>query len=165
MPKKPRLDRVDLEILHLLQTNGSLTAKHIAKQVGLSQTPCWKRINQLEERGLIRARVALLDAAKLNIGVTAFVVIRPEEYTEKWNAKFTHEMKSIPEVVEVYRMLGTVDYMLRIIVPDIAAFDRIYKNIISKVNFSSVTSMLSTEQIKYTTALPLAHTKVENESD
>ncbi len=163
-PQKIALDRVDRKILYLLQQNAALTIKQIAEQVHLSPTPCWKRIQRLEAGGVIRARVALLDAKKVDAGVTVFIAIRTDQHNIKWSEKFAREMKTIPEVMEIYRMSGTVDYLLRVVVPDIAAFDRIYKTIIGRIELSDVTSMFSMEQMKYTTALPILRDEAEGES-
>jgi len=149
------IDRIDRKILSFLQQDATMTIKEIARRVHLSPTPCWKRIQRLEENGVIRARVALLDPAKVDAGVTVFIAIRTDRHNIEWSKKFAREMKSIPEVMEIYRMSGKVDYLLRVVVPDIAAFDRIYKTIISRIELSDVTSMFAMEQMKYTTALPV----------
>jgi len=149
------IDAVDRKILYHLQQDASMTIKEIAHLVHLSPTPCWKRIQRLENAGIIRARVALLDPAKVDAGVTVFIAIRTDQHNIEWSTKFAREMKSIPEVMEIYRMSGTVDYLLRVVAPDIAAFDRIYKTIIGRIALSDVTSMFAMEQMKYTTALPV----------
>ncbi|MDD9858501.1 MAG: Lrp/AsnC family transcriptional regulator [Gammaproteobacteria bacterium] len=149
------MDRVDRKILSYLQQDATMTIKEIARRVHLSPTPCWKRIQRLEENGIIRARVALLDPAKVDAGVTVFIAIRTDQHNIEWSEKFAREMKSIPEIMEIYRMSGKVDYLLRVVVPDIAAFDRIYKTIIGRIALSDVTSMFAMEQMKYTTALPV----------
>ncbi len=149
------IDSVDRKILYHLQNDADLTIKEIAQKVHLSPTPCWKRIQRLEDAGVIRARVALLDPAKVGAGVTVFIAVRTDQHNIEWSEKFAREMKSIPEVMEIYRMSGTVDYLLRVVVPDIAAFDRIYKTIIGRVSLTDVTSMFAMEQMKYTTALPV----------
>ena len=149
------IDRVDRKILSYLQQDATMTIKEIARRVHLSPTPCWKRIQRLEENGIIRARVALLDPAKVDAGDTVFIYIRTDQHNIEWSEKFAREMKSIPEIMEIYRMSGKVDYLLRVVVPDIAAFDRIYKTIIGRIALSDVTSMFAMEQMKYTTALPV----------
>jgi len=149
------IDAVDRRILFFLQQDATMTVKDIAERVHLSPTPCWNRIRRLEEGGIIRARVALLDPAKVDAGITVFVAIRTDQHNIEWSKRFAREMKSIPEIMEIYRMSGTVDYLLRVVVPDIAAFDRIYKTIISRIELSDVTSMFAMEQMKYTTALPV----------
>ena len=156
--EKFTIDMVDRKILHYLQQDASMTIKEIAKKVHLSPTPCWKRIQRMEDSGIIRARVALLDPARVNAGVTVFIAIRTNQHNIEWSEKFAREMKTIPEIMEIYRMSGEVDYLLRVVVPDIAAFDRIYKTIIGRIALSDVTSMFAMEQMKYTTALPVMAT-------
>ncbi len=153
--EKLTIDEVDRKILYYLQQDASMTIKKIAQKVHLSPTPCWKRIQRMEENGIIRARVALLDPTKVNASVTVFIAIRTDQHNIEWSEKFAREMKSIPEIMEIYRMSGTVDYLLRVVAPDIAAFDRIYKTIIARIAMSDVTSMFAMEQMKYTTALPV----------
>ncbi len=149
------IDQVDRKILYYLQQDAGMTIKAIAKKVHLSPTPCWKRIQRMEDNGIIRARVALLDPARVNAGVTVFIAVRTDQHNIEWSEKFAREMKTIPEIMEIYRMSGEVDYLLRVVVPDIAAFDRIYKTIIGRIALSDVTSMFAMEQMKYTTALPV----------
>lgn len=153
--EKLAIDPVDRKILYYLQQDAAMTIKEIAKKVHLSPTPCWKRIQRMEENGIIRARVALLDPAKVGAGVTVFIAIRTNQHNIEWSEKFAREMKAIPEIMEIYRMSGKVDYLLRVVVPDIDAFDRIYKTIIGRIALSDVTSMFAMEQMKYTTALPV----------
>ena len=127
----------------------------IARRVGLSSTPCWRRIQKLEESKVIRGRVALLDSKKLNVGTTAFVSIRTNQHSLEWLEKFAETVRDMPEVVELYRMSGEIDYLLRVVVPDIDAYDRFYKKLIARIQLSDVSSSFAMEQIKYTTALPL----------
>lgn len=127
----------------------------IARRVGLSSTPCWRRIQKLEEAKVIRARVALLDRQQLNVGVTVFVSVRTNQHSVAWLEKFAAAVADLPEVVEFYRMSGEIDYLLRVVVPDIAAYDRLYKKLIAKIELSDVSSSFAMEQIKSTTALPL----------
>ena len=149
------MDDIDKKILNILQADTTLAVAEIAKQVGLSTTPCWRRIQKLEEAGVIRARVALLDADKLNAGVTVFVSIKTDKHDAAWYQTFSRAVGDFPEVVEFYRMSGDIDYLLRVVVPDIGAYDRFYKRLIAKVELYDVSSSFSMEQIKYTTALPL----------
>ena len=149
------MDDIDRGILASLQHDVTLSLAEIAKRVGLSPTPCWRRIQKLEESGVIRKRVALLDAAKLNVGVTVFVAIRTSEHSLEWLEKFARTVVEFPEVVEFYRMSGEIDYLLRVIVSDIKAYDDFYKRLIGKVALFDVSSSFAMEQIKYTTALPL----------
>lgn len=151
------MDKTDLRILELLQDDASLTVKDIAERVGLSATPCWRRIQQLEADGVIRRRVTLLDPDKLNVGVTVFVSVRTNQHNEKWFRHFAAVVASIPEIVEFYRMSGVTDYLLRVVVPDIRAFDQVYRRLIRDVELSDVTSSFAMERIKYTTALPMGY--------
>ena len=149
------MDQIDRKILAALQEDAGRPVADIAAAVGLSQSPCWRRIQKLEVDGVIQRRVALLDPAKLNVGVTVFVAVRTSRHDLDWIETFARAVTDIPEVVEFYRMSGEVDYLLRVVVPDIAAFDAVYKRLIARVPLSDVTSSFAMEQIKYTTALPL----------
>ena len=149
------MDAVDKKILGILQADTTLTVADIAKEVGLSTTPCWRRIQKLETAGVIRSRVALLDAKKLNAGVTVFVSIRTDKHDAAWYQGFSRAVNAFPEVVEFYRMSGDIDYLLRVVVPDIGAYDRFYQRLITQVELYDVSSSFSMEHIKYTTALPL----------
>ena len=151
-----QLDEIDLAILNQLQTDSGRSAAVIGKAVGLSQNPCWRRIRRLEEAGVIRGRVALLDADKLGVGVTVFVSVRTSRHSEEWLEGFAEAVEQIPEVVEFHRMSGDVDYLLKILVADIAEYDRVYKKLIHAVELTDVSSSFSMERIKYTTAVPLA---------
>jgi Lrp/AsnC family transcriptional regulator len=152
---KYSLDEVDRKILYYLQRDASMTIKEIAAKVHLSPTPCWKRIQKMEEEGVIRARVALLDPAMVDAAVTVFIAVKTDQHNTAWSEKFAFEMSSIPEIMEIYRMSGEVDYLLRVVVSDIAAFDNLYKKIIDRIALSNVTSTFAIEQMKYTTALPV----------
>jgi Lrp/AsnC family transcriptional regulator len=149
------MDATDRKILQLLQTDASLTVKQIAAQIPLSVTPCWKRTQKLEADGFIRARVALLDPGKVNAGVTVFVAIKTDQHTREWIEHFDQVVNDLPEVMEAYRMSGEVDYLLRVAVDSIAAYDRFYKTLIDRIELSNVTSSFAMEQMKYTTALPI----------
>ncbi|MES2184291.1 MAG: Lrp/AsnC family transcriptional regulator [Pseudomonadota bacterium] len=151
------LDKIDKAILALLQVNATASLQEISDKVSLSTTPCWRRIQRLERDGYIRERVALLDAGKLNVGVTVFVSIRTSEHNEKWFQRFTSVVAAIPQIVEFYRMSGDVDYLLRVVVPDIKGYDAVYKRLIREIALSDVSSSFAMEQIKYTTALPLEY--------
>jgi Lrp/AsnC family transcriptional regulator len=149
------MDPTDRAILACLQEDATMPVAEIARRVGLSSTPCWRRIQKLEEAKVIRARVALLDRQQLNVGVTVFVSVRTNQHSVAWLEKFAAAVADLPEVVEFYRMSGEVDYLLRVVVPDIAAYDRLYKKLIAKIELSDVSSSFAMEQIKSTTALPL----------
>ena len=149
------MDAIDRNILACVQEDATLALTDIAKRVGLSSTPCWRRIQKLEEAGVIRKRVALLDGTKLNCGVTVFVSVRTDQHTAAWLRKFASVVTDFPEVVEFYRMSGEIDYLLRVVVPDIAAYDGFYQRLIEAIDLSDVSSSFAMEQIKYTTSLPL----------
>ena len=148
-------DRTDLRILELLQCDASLSATEIADRVGLSTTPCWRRIQRLERDGYIRGRVALLDRDRLGIGVDVFVAIKTSEHDPKWLAAFATVVATFDEVVECYRMSGEIDYLMRVVVADIDAYDRFYRRLIADIRLVDVSSSFAMEQLKYTTAVPL----------
>jgi Lrp/AsnC family transcriptional regulator len=149
------MDRLDRKILRLLQEDSTLAVADVAKKVGLSTTPCWRRINRLQEAGIIRARVALLERKAVNAGVTVFVAVRTNQHTAQWLGRFAKAVASFPEVMDCYRMSGEIDYLIRLALPDIEAYDTFYKRLIAKVELSDVTSMFAMEEIKSTTRLPL----------
>ena len=149
------LDDMDVKILTLLQKDCTLPVADIGKAVGLSTTPCWRRIQKLEEAGVIKGRVAVLDAGMVNAGVTVFVSIKTDKHDIAWLDKFRRAVDDFPEVIEFYRMSGEVDYLLRVVVPDIEAYDVFYKKLIGRIEIAKVSSAFAMEQIKYTTALPL----------
>ena len=155
------MDRLDRKILRLLQEDSTLAVADVAKKVGLSTTPCWRRIQKLEEEGVIRRRVALLDQDKVNAKVTVFVSIRTNSHSNEWLLRFSEVIAQFPEVVEFYRMSGDIDYLLRVVVPDIAAYDAFYKKLISKIEIRDVSSSFAMEQIKYTTELPLDYMVID----
>ena len=158
------MDRLDRKILRLLQEDATLAVADIAKKVGLSTTPCWRRIQKLEEEGVIRRRVALLDPVKINARVTVFVAIRPASHSNEWLRRFSEVVQEFPEVVEFYRMSGDVDYLLRVVVPDIAAYDAFYQKLIARIEIRDVSSSFAMEQIKYTTQMPLDYLVLDKES-
>ena len=149
------MDEIDRTILSCLQDDATIPLAEIAARVGLTSTPCWRRIQKLESSGVIRGRVAILDAAALNVGVTVFVSVKTREHNYAWLEEFAAAVAEFPEVVEFYRMSGEIDYLLRVVVRDIAAYDDFYKRLIEKVSLSDVSSSFAMEQIKYSTALPL----------
>ena len=154
------MDKLDKKILELLQKNGGLTAAELADRIGLSKAPCWRRIKRLEEEGVIKQTVALLDARSLNLGTTVFVTLKTGNHSEAWFDKFVKAVRDIPEVTEIHRMSGDVDYLMRIVVPDIDAYDLVYKRLIASVEFQDVSASFALETIKYTTALPLNYVKL-----
>jgi Lrp/AsnC family transcriptional regulator len=153
---------MDRKILDILQSDCTLPVAEIGKRVGLSTTPCWRRIQKLEELGVIQRRVAVLDAKKVNAGVTVFVSITTSHHTQDWLDRFHAALNEFPEVVEFYRMSGEVDYLLRVVVPDIERYDAFYKKLISRIELSEVSSAFAMEQIKFTTALPLDYALEKN---
>ncbi len=151
------MDRIDRKILQCLQEDASLPLAEVAERVGLSTTPCWRRIQNLEKSGVIRRRVALLDPDKLNVGVTVFVRVKTGRHDYDWLESFAEQIAGIEEVVEFYRMSGDIDYLLRVVVPDIAGYDAVYKRLIQLAGLADVSSNFAMERIKYTTALPLGY--------
>jgi len=150
-----KLDAFDLRILALLQEDASKPLADIAAAVGLSPTPCWRRIQKLEEAGHIRRRVALLDRTRLKAGVTVFIAVKTARHTMEWLERFHAAVHDLPEIVDFYRMSGDIDYLLKAYVSDIAAYDALYKKLISRIELSDVTSMFAMEELKSTTAIPL----------
>lgn len=157
MASSVKLDSIDRKLLALLQENGERQVADLAEAVGLSQTPCWRRVQRLKEAGVITRNVMLVDRHKVNVGVTVFVSIRTNTHTQKWFDQFRAAVEAIPEVVEFYRMSGDVDYLLRVVVPDIAAYDQVYKRLIAGTQLFDVSSSFAMEEIKFTTALPLSY--------
>ena len=149
------MDELDQKILRCLQDDASLSVAELASRVGLSTTPCWRRVQNLEKVGVLRKRVALLDPEKINLGVTVFVGVKTSQHSYEWLETFARAVAEIEEVVEFYRMSGEVDYLLRIVVPDIAAYDAVYKRLIKTAALTDVSSAFAMETIKYTTALPV----------
>jgi Lrp/AsnC family transcriptional regulator len=149
------LDALDTRILAHLQADASRSIAEIADAVHLSQNACWRRIKRLEDEGIIKKRVALLDPEKLGVGVTVFVSVRAGEHSEKWLETFTAAVRKIPEVVEFYRMAGEVDYLLKLQVASIAAYDRVYKTLIRSAKLMDVSAAFAMEEMKRTTELPL----------
>ncbi len=149
------LDAIDRRILRELQADATLPIAELADRAGLSQTPCWKRVKRLTDAGVIERRVAILDREQLNLGLVVFVSIRTSRHDEEWLNAFANGASTLPEVVEFYRMSGETDYLLKVVVEDIAAYDRFYKRLISAAPLQDVSSSFAMEQIKFTTALPI----------
>jgi Lrp/AsnC family transcriptional regulator len=149
------MDPIDKKILELLQQDATLSIAEIGERVGLSQTPCWKRIQKLEASGVLERRVALLNPEKIGLGLTVFVSVETADHSEAWLARFAELVAAMPEVLEFYRMAGDVDYMLRVVVEDMQAYDAFYKRLISAVALKNVTSRFAMERVKSTTILPL----------
>lgn len=154
---KVKLDSIDCKLIEILQIDAETPIADMAARVGLSATPCWRRVQRLKEMGVITRHVALVDAAKVNVGVTVFVSVRTSTHTEEWFERFRATVQAIPEVVEFYRMSGDVDYLLRVVVPDIAAYGKVYKRLIAGTQLFDVSSSFAMEELKFTTALPLSY--------
>jgi Lrp/AsnC family transcriptional regulator len=152
--KTLKLDLIDRRLLALLQEDASLPIAELAERVGLSQTPCWKRIKRLQDEGVITRRVALVDPQALGLALVVFVSVKTSRHDEAWIESFAKGARALPEVVEFYRMSGEVDYLLKVVVSDISAYDRFYKRLIAAAPLSDVSSAFAMEQIKSTTALP-----------
>ena len=149
------MDAIDRKILALLQEDASRSVAEIGSLVGLSSTPCWKRIQRLEADGIIQRRVALVDQDKLGLGVTVFVSVETGDHSQDWLDRFAKVVGAMPEVMEFYRMAGDIDYMLRVAVPNMQAYDAFYKRLIDTMPLKNVTSRFAMEKIKSTTVLPL----------
>jgi Lrp/AsnC family transcriptional regulator len=153
------MDKFDQAILTILQKDCTRPIAEIADSIGLGSTACWRRVQKLEEQGMIRQRVALLDPRQLNVSVTVFAAIRTNQHNADWLRRFHDLIAAQPEVVECYRMAGDTDYMLRIVVPDIAGYDAVYKRLIQLSGITDISSSFAMEQIKSTTELPLGYTQ------
>ncbi|MBW8760507.1 MAG: Lrp/AsnC family transcriptional regulator [Burkholderiales bacterium] len=152
-----KLDAIDRRLLEMLQLDCDTPIAELAAAVQLSTTPCWRRVQRMKEGGVITGNVALVEPRSVNVGVTVFVNIRTNQHSQAWFDRFHATVESIPEVVEFYRMSGDVDYLLRIVVPDIAAYDGVYKRLIAGTQLFDVSSSFAMEQLKFTTALPLRY--------
>ena len=149
------MDNTDRKILAILQEDASLPVAEVAARVSLSQTPCWRRIQKLEEAGVIQGRVAILDPNIIGLGLTVFVEIETGDHSREWLERFAEAIQSMPEVMEVYRMAGDVDYLIRLAVANMTAYDDFYRRLIALVPMKNVTSRFAMERVKYTTAYPL----------
>lgn len=149
------MDQIDRKILATLQEDANISVAELADRVGLSQTPCWKRVQRLEANGVILGRVALVSPEKIGLGLTVFVQVETGDHSSEWIERFARTVSAMPEVMELYRMAGDVDYMLRVVVSDMAAYDGFYKRLIAALPLKNVTSRFAMERIKSTTALPV----------
>ena len=149
------MDDIDKKILSLLQVNADIPVAELSKKVNLSSTPCWLRINKLYKQGYIKKKVAVIDRAKINLSTVAFVQIRTSQHNMAWSKKFIEGVKEMDEVVEFYRLSGTTDYLLKVLVPSIDKFDAFYKKLTDKIDLSDVTTSFSMEELKQTSNLPL----------
>jgi Lrp/AsnC family transcriptional regulator len=149
------MDTTDRKLLDILQHDAGLSLDELSTRMALSRNACWRRIKRLEDAGVIKARVTLLDASRINVGLTAFIALRTTEHSAKWLDQFSKAVRDLPEIVGVYRMTGDVDYLLQAVIPDVAAYDRLYKRLIGKITLADVSSSFVMEEIKSTTVLPL----------
>src|SRR4029077_8741843 len=149
------MDEIDRQLLDILQQDATLSIAQMAERIGLSPTPCWKRIQKLEAKGVITRRVAIVDPDSVGVGLSVFVGVEAGEHTPEWLQRFSAGVAAIPAVMEVYRMAGEVDYMLRVAVADMAEYDSFYKRLIAVAPMKNVTSRFAMERMKHTTAYPL----------
>ena len=149
------MDTIDRKLLDLLQRDAALSLDELSEKASLSRNACWRRIKRLEDDGVIKARVTLLDAKAINVGLTAFIALRTTEHSAKWLDQFSRAVRDIPEIVGVYRLTGDLDYLLQAVIPDVAAYDSLYKRLIGRITLADVSSSFVMEEIKATTVLPL----------
>ena len=155
------MDEIDRRILAVLQEDADLAVSEVTARVGLSSTPCWKRIQKLKDDRVIQKHVVLCDPDLLDLSTTVFVRISTNQHNEAWLQQFTRAVQDIPEIVEAYRLSGDVDYLLRIVARDIQGYDSVYKRLIQACELHDVSASFAMERIKYSTALPI---ELENES-
>ena len=151
------MDDLDRKILTLLQGDASMTISELSEAVGLSTTPLWKRVQKMEKRGIIHKKVTLINQAEVGLKLTGFVSIRTNDHDDAWLEKFNDAVQAIPEIIEVYRMAGEVDYLLKVVAPDMEGYDRVYRRLINGVKLSDVSASFSMEVVKATTILPLQY--------
>lgn len=149
------IDDTDRQILKILQTDSTVSLETIAERLSVSVNTCWRRVRRLEEDGIILSRVAICDPEKLGVGQTVFVAIKTNDHSSAWLEKFAKTVTAIPEVVELYRMAGDVDYLLKIVINSVADYDRVYKALISKIEVDDVSATFAMECLKNTTKLPI----------
>ena len=149
------MDEIDRQLLEILQQDATLSIAQMAERVGLSATPCWKRIQKLEDQGVVTRRVAIVDPDRIGVGLSVLVSVEAGEHTPEWLGRFSAGVGAMPEVMEVYRMAGDVDYMLRVAVADMTEYDAFYKRLIAVAPMKNVTSRFAMERMKHTTAYPL----------
>lgn len=150
------LDRIDREILRLIMQDSARSLAEIAQEVGLTPTPCWKRIRRMEEAGVITGRVAIVDPARVGLPISVFVAVETGDHSGEWIARFAEAVSSLPEIVECWRLGGDVDYLLRVVVPDMAGYDAFYRRFVAAVpSLRKVTGRFAMERVKSTTALPI----------
>ncbi|MET4130166.1 Lrp/AsnC family transcriptional regulator [Roseovarius sp. MBR-6] len=152
---KTDLDRIDRKILHELMRDATIPVAQLAERVGLSQTPCWKRVQKLEATGIITGRVAIVDPARIGLGLTVFVEIEAPDHSREWRAEFRAAIAEFAQIIEVHRMAGDVDYLLKVAVADMASFDEFYLLLTRRLPCRNVTSKFSMEVIRDSTVLPV----------
>jgi Lrp/AsnC family transcriptional regulator len=150
-----KIDQIDRRILRELQRDAGIGVQALGELVGLSRNACWRRVRMMEESGVIRARVALVDPDALGLGLTVFIAVRTDRHESDWQEKFTNAVKSIPEILGVWRTSGDLDYLLNAKVADVRAYDRLYQRLIRKVELADISASFVMEQIKETTELPV----------
>lgn len=150
-----KIDDTDIQILEILQTDATRSLDSISDSVGVSVNTCWRRIQRLEERGIVEGRVALVNNERVGLPLTVFVSVRTDDHSKVWSEQFAKSVSSIPEIVEFYRLAGDVDYVMKMMVRDVADYDRVYQRLISKVKISDVSASFAMEKLKFTTVLPL----------
>ena len=155
MKKNSRLNDIDKKILSVLQENADIPISELSKKVNFSATPCWARINKLYKQGFITKKVAVVDRLKLNLNVVAFVQVKTSNHNMEWARKFVKVINDMPEVIEFYRLSGSIDYLLKVLVPSIEKYDEFYKKLTDKVDLTDVSTSFSMEEIKQTSSLPL----------
>lgn len=153
------LDGIDRKILELLQNDASLPIATVADRVGVSSGPCWRRIKRLEESGVIIGRVALVDRRKMNVPTVVFLAVKAPRHASEWAEAFRATVESFPEIVGAWRLTGEIDYLLRIVVPDVEAYDVLYQRLIKRLEFSNLSASIAMEEMKYTTAVPTIYTR------
>jgi len=149
------IDETDRRILNQLQKQADIGLEALGEKIGLSRNACWRRIRALDEAGVIKSRVAILDAHQLDLGLTVFIAVKTDRHDPDWLVNFARTSREIPEILGAYRMTGDMDYLIRARVSDVAAYDRLYQRIIQKVELADVSASFVMEEIKDTTALPL----------
>jgi len=153
------IDENDVNILNILQSDATRSLESIADEVGISLNTCWRRVQRLENVGILQGRVAMVDNEKVGLPLTVFVSVRTRDHSKVWAETFTQAVNSIPEIVEFYRLAGDVDYIMKMIVRSVADYDRVYQSLIAQVSLSDVSASFAMEKLKFTTELPLRKTK------
>jgi Lrp/AsnC family transcriptional regulator len=155
--RKIEADAIDCAILDLLQDDAQMPLSEIAGRVGLSATPCWRRIKRLEDAGVIQRRVALVDRRKVGVPLTVFVAVKAGAHSAQWLEAFRKLVNDTPEIVEAFRLTGETDYLIRLVVPDIDTYDAVYKRLVARLDFRDVTSSIAMEEMKFTTRVPTSY--------